>query len=1334
MFRGGHPRRWTCLAQAGCLLSSLAVVLGFLAPGLPATAAPAYLYTPDYVIRAWQSAEGMPENSATSIAQTPDGYLWVGTFSGLTRFDGTELELITDPAAGLTPTAGVVALKVTQDGRLWVSSDRGIFVLAQKRVLPGVGQPGWPAGEIVRSWTETAEGIIAATFSGHCLRFDGQAWQALPEPGANRGGFTVETDLAGSVWGMKDGLAYRWRGQRWEVLTVPAPAPIFRGLCRRRAGGVWLLSTTGTWSADANRLTLERPAQAVALDLWSTREDSRGRIWLAGLRQGLDLFLPDGRIQRLTRTNGLTSDSLRVTFEDREGNVWLGSSGGGLMRFRDRRFTGFADAEGLPVPAINQLRFDRAGRLVATTQGGGISVLQGDRFALFDADQATNHLVFAHATLEESPDVWWAAYDPGLFRREAGRWQQVRHPRLGARTVRALHLDRQRQVWAACQGGVAVWRQGRIDFIEAPEAAMTIEQLLDAPGGGLFATTSDRGLWHLDGLNRWQPLAAGVLGKQGIYVMYPLGNALWLATSGLGLARWQAGELTFVKVPGLDASAPVLSLVDDALGNLWLGTRRGLMRLPLAEAEATANGLQEYASAQTFGPADGVTSLEFRRNHQPTAVRAPDGKLWFGTVAGLVHFDPARFGPRPEPPVTAIRQVRYFTAPQGDVPPAERLIAEPPTQLALPHGSALVVFDYLGLDFAAPELLRYRVRLWPQDAPEPPWQETTELRASFPFVPTGRYRFQVTPARLGEPWNRNPQEIGIEILPAWWGRRPVQVGGALGLGGLFAWGGWALLSFRTRDARRRLAQETRLLDERREAERQNRLLRELLDQSADSVFVLELPDGVLVDASASVARSLGLAREQWAALKPADLGLLPPATSWDQLVTDLRREPRKRFETELRRPDGQPLPVEVDVRLSERAGREFVLAIARDISDRRASAERQSSLERQLRESQKLEAVGRLAGGIAHDFNNLLQIIRGFTDIVRDDAGMTDATRKEHLAEVSRAAVRASDLTRQLLAFSRREAVEMRRCDLGETVREALKMLRPLVGTHIRIGLESPSQLPPILADVGQLNQVLLNLAANARDAMPDGGNITLTLRALELPPDPATAPPWGLPGQWVELTFADSGAGIPADRLGRIFEPFFTTKERGKGTGLGLAVVYGVIQQHQAQITVESAPKAGTTFRLRFPVCALPAGLLESAPGTAIPELPSDLWRILIVDDETVVLQLAERVLAGAGHLVFPTTDGPSAIRTFAANADAIDLVILDVLMPGMTGWVVAREIRSLRPGVPILFCSGYATEEVEREIAGLPRSRLLLKPFTPTQLLVEVQLLASQHPRPGR
>jgi signal transduction histidine kinase len=266
-----------------------------------------------------------------------------------------------------------------------------------------------------------------------------------------------------------------------------------------------------------------------------------------------------------------------------------------------------------------------------------------------------------------------------------------------------------------------------------------------------------------------------------------------------------------------------------------------------------------------------------------------------------------------------------------------------------------------------------------------------------------------------------------------------------------------------------------------------------------------------------------------------------------------------------------------------------VTAIARDIPDRRRAEARQDSLELQLREAQKLEAVGRLAGGVAPDFNDLLQIIRGFTDMLRQDAAMNASAREENLAEVSRAAGRASDLTRQLPAFSRREAVEMRRCQLGRCVEEALRLLRPLVGTHIRIEAETPGTMPWVLADTGQLGQVLLNLAAHARDARPDGGTIRLGLRETEIDFDGAEAPQWALPGRGIELTFADTGAGIVLGRLSRIFEPFLTTKERGKGTGLGLAAVSGIIQQHRGRIKVKSTVGLGTTFRIVLPASQNP-------------------------------------------------------------------------------------------------------------------------------------------------
>ena len=1310
------------------LVAGLGLLLGLLQATL-ALASPRYQYTPDFVIRSWHTSEGMPEGSAPAIAQSADGYLWVGTFGGLTRFDGVEFERVTAPEAGLTPTVMVTALLATTDGRLWASTDHGVFVFEGRRLLRGHGQAGWPAGEYVRSWTETPAGIVAATFNGHCVRFEAGAWRELPEPDARRGGFTVKADTAGQLWAMKDSYGYRWRQDRWERLVTPEPRPVFRSLCRSHAGGVWFLSNSGLWRAEGERVWLERPGQSVTIDPWSAYEDSRGRLWLSSILHGLDLFRPDGTTLRLNQTNGLTADSLRVAFEDRDGDVWLGSSGGGLMCFRERRFTILGRSSGLTSLAVNQLRLDRSGAVVAATQGGGVHVLRDGLFRELDPPRETNNFVFAHATAEQPDGTVWGAFDYGLCRRRGDAWERIEHPELRERKVRGVFVDRRGTLWAACEQGIAKWLGDRIEFIQPSKLKATFIQLVDQPGGGLLAASSGHGLWQLAPDGNLRQVAPEKLGELGIFALLPLGDAVWFATSDGRLGRVRTDGVTIVAVPGVDANAPVLSLVDDAAGNLWLGTARGLLRLPATAAATAADGRPLALSARAFGAAEGVANLEFRRNHQPSAIRDGNGHLWFATGVGLLRFDPTATGPDLPPLMTAIRSMHFFEPTAGRLPATPRRLDDPPPSLTVAPGGSLFTFRLVGLEFAAPEFLRFRARLVTELGPEAPWQDLSEPRVSFPLLPAGRYRFEATAARLGQPWNPQPAQVDFEILAPWW-QRPVFRASALTvLAVVLLAGGGLLYGLRTRRFRERLADEARRLDERRESERQNRLLRELLDQSADSIFVVTVPDGRLADASASVERHLGHPPGDRPSLDLSALGLLPPGKGWPAFLASLRPGMAVRFETELRHRDGHPVPVEVEARLSTRGGEEFVLAIARDISERQAAAQRERLLETQLRDAQKLEAVGRLAGGIAHDFNNLLQIIRGFTDILRQDPAMSAAAREESLAEVSRAAARASDLTRQLLAFSRREAVEMRRCQLGQCVEESLRLLRPLVGTHIRIEAEIPGNLPWVLADGGQLGQVLLNLAANARDAMPHGGTIRLGLRETEFSFEGADVPAWALPGRGVELSFADSGEGIGPDRLSRIFEPFYTTKERGKGTGLGLAVVYGIVQQHRGRIAVESTVGQGTTFRIVLPAC-VPGELPPTGAAPMSAPAPTEPRRILVVDDETTILQLAERVLSGAGHLVFPVADGAAAIRTFAANVRGIDLVLLDVLMPGLTGWAVAHELRRLRPDLPILFCSGYATEEGEREIAALPGARLLLKPFTPTELLVEVELLASQHP----
>jgi PAS domain S-box-containing protein len=382
-------------------------------------------------------------------------------------------------------------------------------------------------------------------------------------------------------------------------------------------------------------------------------------------------------------------------------------------------------------------------------------------------------------------------------------------------------------------------------------------------------------------------------------------------------------------------------------------------------------------------------------------------------------------------------------------------------------------------------------------------------------------------------------------------------------------------------------------------------------------------------------------------------------------------------------------------------------------------------LESHLLQSQKMEGIGRLAGGIAHDFNNILTAIRGNVDLLLDELS-TDDDRSNELAEIRDAAERAGTLTAQLLAFSRKQFQHPRELDLNALVRDMEKMLRRVIGEDISLLTAPGDALGMVRADAGQLQQVLLNLVVNARDAMPEGGLLAIDTRNVRL--SGAAAAAAGLaPGDYVCLVVRDTGHGMTPEVQARIFEPFFTTRPQGRGTGLGLAMVYGIVQQSGGAVTVESEPARGSTFRLYFPRLAATREALTSPPGGAGAILASPTGAsapngsILLVEDDPGVRQLATRLLARAGYDVRTAADAYEALTMADAACSGIDLVISDVVMPGMGGRELSLELRRRRPDLKLLFISGYLDLDGAR--LGLNRrTRLLHKPFTQEGLLQTV------------
>ena len=392
-------------------------------------------------------------------------------------------------------------------------------------------------------------------------------------------------------------------------------------------------------------------------------------------------------------------------------------------------------------------------------------------------------------------------------------------------------------------------------------------------------------------------------------------------------------------------------------------------------------------------------------------------------------------------------------------------------------------------------------------------------------------------------------------------------------------------------------------------------------------------------------------------------------------------------------------------------------AVIRDISERR-------SLEEQLRQSQKLESIGQLAGGVAHDFNNLLVIICGYSAMLLDELPPDDRMR-DRLEEIARAGDRAAALTRQLLVFSRREQVEQKNIALNDVVNNLQKMLRRLIGEDIDMVISLDENAGILRADPGQIEQIIINLAVNARDAMPRGGKLLIESGRLVADEEFARSHLSVTPGPYVVLSVADTGCGMSEELKSRIFEPFFTTKGEGKGTGLGLSTVYGIVKQSGGSIWVYSEPGQGSTFKILFP--AMEGVSADAAISTASGE-QSGTETILVAEDEDAVRQYVSELLMRRGFKVLKAANGRDALALARAYPGRIDLLLTDAVMPHLSGLALAEQFAKISPGVPILFMSGYSDRQLQP--TGL-ESSLIQKPFTPGALITAVRGLLDRKVR---
>ena len=489
--------------------------------------------------------------------------------------------------------------------------------------------------------------------------------------------------------------------------------------------------------------------------------------------------------------------------------------------------------------------------------------------------------------------------------------------------------------------------------------------------------------------------------------------------------------------------------------------------------------------------------------------------------------------------------------------------------------------------------------------------------------------------------------------------------------------------------------------------------RMLFEANAEAMYVYDLETYRFLAVNQAAIARYGYTREEFLARTAFDL--CPPEEA-AKLRAYLQEHPRVSGTTSgwiHQRKDGTLLEAEVVAHTIDFGGRLANLVLARNVTEQRR-------LEAQLRQAQKMEAVGRLAGGIAHDFNNLLTAILGSAQLALREVEPSHPVR-EDLEEIRRAGLRAAELTRQLLAYSRRQVVAPKIINVNEVVRNLESMLRRLIREDIDLVLELAPHPLAVKSDPGQLDQVVLNLVVNARDALPQRGRIIVRTAPVSLgAQQPGNDPP-AAPGAYVHIAVSDTGSGLTPEARAHLFEPFFTTKELGKGTGLGLATVYGIVKQNAGYIYVDSAPGSGTTVRVYLPLSTEPLPGVDVSPPA--PATAGGSETVLLVEDEAAVRQFARRALESSGYCVLSAGNGAEALSLAEQHPGPIHVLLTDVVMPGMGGPELARQLSSRRPSLRVLFCSGYTDDATVRDGVREAGTAFLQKPFAPEELIHKVR-----------
>ena len=890
-----------------------------------------------WLIQTWAVDEGLPESSATAMVQTPDQYLWFGTFGGLVRFDGVRFTVLDPDNTPQLPSPGIVNLHVDRRGRLWISTLEGLVVRDGGRWLDFSKDPA--LGEeptYIRTFTERDDGaLLLTTFCGTIVECAGETLVQLPDPlGTPDGGYWGGVDDDGHWWAVQHRFVGSWDGQQWVTKLPPAAMQSVdqeNATCAvARDGGLWVLV-----NADLRRFShgievSRRQLSENPLGVWSMFEDSQGTLWMPSYSMGLYQLPADGQLRLIREIGAITCRSFRFVFEDHERNLWVGTNAAGLVRLTPRRFNDFG-TRGAFFALVTSVTPAPGGGVWVATYGNGLFRLDDGGLAAAPFSNNRGYGYSIGSVLSDRQGRTWVGtyHDFGLFMFDSAGQRLVPEQQLVEGTVTALFEDSGGRIWVSGSRKIAavapdvVSRYGPdeglpegevVCFAEGPEGAIWVTNL-----DGVFRLTGDRFVEMRD--------AEGDPIRNIACLKSDSDGTMWMGSTRAGLLRWRSGAIATVGPESGLAAKQVLGIVDDQSGFLWMSSKRGVMRVARSELEAVADERVTALTCLLFDSTDGLPTIECSGPGQPVCARDPGGKLWFATAKGVGMVDPANVRLRTTPPRVQVEKVvhRIRHPDSNGGGDQERCVATPfPDPLEIPAGSRGIEIHYSAPAFAAPDKTRFQIQLEQVDTT---WRDVGERRAAYYHdLRAGEYRFRVRACNGDGVWNEAGAGLPFRVLPFFWETNWFRVLLAIGVGGALL--GW-VYRFRGRLERGRALQEAfaHQLIARQEDER-SRVASELHDTLGHDLLLIKnrlrmlaraeetgpKVSGQLEELSADVTGSIDEVRSVCRALRPSALEQvgLTHAISW--MIEGLKSATTIEFETRFDNMDGVLTP-EMEINL-----------------------------------------------------------------------------------------------------------------------------------------------------------------------------------------------------------------------------------------------------------------------------------------------------------------------------------------------------------------------------------------------------------------------------------